>query len=151
MISFIMMNYIDYTNFMNRNSQPLLGSFFIVFLKHPGALGNHLRTQLGTHIDRALNADGLPGNPRTRLPGFTHAHTPHTCTHTHPGTPLGITPVRTRKFGPDGTRTRAGSAATAAASQRTFGPFANTQLRIRVCFAFGSVLADRDCSFESYL
>ena len=38
------------------------------FWKHPGALGNHLRTR-------------LPGNPRTRLPGFTHAHTTHLYTH----------------------------------------------------------------------
>ena len=81
---------------MNRNSQPLLGSFFIVFLKHPGALGNHLRTQLGTHVDRALNADGLPGNPRMRLPGYTRTHTTHlyTCTHA-PRYPSGDEPRAT--------------------------------------------------------
>ena len=35
---------------------------------------------LGTHADRALKADMLPGSPKTHLLGITHAHTP---IHTH--------------------------------------------------------------------
>ena len=73
------------------------------------------------HADRALNADGLPESPRTGLPELTHAHT----THLYTRTPSRDKPwCDTRKFGPDGARTQAGSSATAGASHRTFGPFA---------------------------
>jgi hypothetical protein len=91
------------------------------FWKHPGALVNHVRTQIGIHADRALNADGLPGSPRTRLPELTHAHTTHLYTRTLSGDKPRCD---TQKFGPDGARTRAGSSATIGASHRTFGPFA---------------------------
>jgi len=69
-----------------------------------------------------------------------HTHTHHTPVHTHTGTPLGINPGAHLEIRPqrDGARTRAGSAATAAASQRTFGPLAPMSFSLP-CLALASI------------
>ena len=51
----------------------------IIFLKHPGALGSHLRI-LGAHVDRTQRRRDCPNSLGTR---HTETLTPHARAHTH--------------------------------------------------------------------
>jgi len=75
----------------NKRTRTILANFIpyllFFFLKHPGALGNHIRI-LGTHVDRTQRRRGCPSSLGTR---HTEALTLHARarTHTHSSAPVG--------------------------------------------------------------
>jgi hypothetical protein len=100
---------------LNRSSHESL----VAVLTHY-QLGNHVRTQLDTHVIRTLKHEWAPEKCVDMLPGLTYAQT-HTHAHIHrsPSTPQGINPRCDTKVVPDRDRTVVGCLGTARASRES--------------------------------